>query len=133
MAVATVGSIYATHAAGQFSGGVAILALVPLFLWAWLWSVTLVTEVGDKGVRIRFRWLWPERLVSYDEIAKAEAIRYRPIRDYGGWGVRGVMPVRAFNVSGDRGVLITFVEGNTLMIGSQRADQLALAVTERLS
>lgn len=133
MAVAAFGSIYLTHSAGRFNGATALLALLPLALWAWLWSVVLVTEVRTDDILMGFRRLWPERLLPYDQIVKVEAIHYRPIRDYGGWGVRGVMPVRAFNVSGNRGVLITFVEGKTLMIGSQRADQLALAINGRLS
>ncbi|MDA0207364.1 MAG: hypothetical protein O2795_18715 [Acidobacteria bacterium] len=72
--------------------------------------------------------LWPERIIPYHQIVKVEAQSYRPIRDYGGWGVRGIAPVIAFNVSGNRGVLLSLSNGQYLMIGSQRADQLAAAL-----
>lgn len=132
LAVATLGSMFAVVVAAGISGPRVLLALWPLPIWAWLWSVTLETEVRAQDLRIKFKCFWPERLVRYNQIQSVKSIRYRPIRDYGGWGVRGWFSVRAFNVSGDRGVLITFVGGKTLMIGSQRADQLALAITERL-
>jgi hypothetical protein len=72
--------------------------------------------------------LWPERTIPYHRIVKVEAQRYRPILDYGGWGVRGIAPVKAFNVSGNRGVLLSLSNGQYLMIGSQRSDQLAAAL-----
>jgi hypothetical protein len=106
---------------------VAALAL-PVVIWAWLWSMKLVTEVRPEGLYVRFRMLWPEQVIPYHRIVKAEAKRYRPILEYGGWGVRGMAPVRAFNVSGNRGVLLSLSNGRSLMIGSQLPDQLAAAL-----
>jgi hypothetical protein len=116
--------------AGQSTGSrwVFLAAAMPLGIWAWLLSMTLITEVRPEGLYVRFKLLWPERIIPYNQIVKAEAKTYRPIRDYGGWGVRGVAPVKAFNVSGNRGVLLSLTDGQSLMIGSQRPDQLAAAL-----
>ena len=100
----------------------------PAAIWAWLLSMTLVTEVRPEGLYIRFKMLWPERIIPFSHIVKVEAKRYRPILEYGGWGVRGLAPVKAFNVSGNRGVLLSLTGGQSLMIGSQRPDQLAAAL-----
>ena len=35
---------------------------------------------------------------------------------------------KAYNVSGNKGVLLTFGTGKTLMIGSQRPEELAAAI-----
>ncbi len=106
---------------------------VPLgALFVWILAVELVTEVRPEGLYIKFRMMWPERIIPYDQIVSAEAQTYRPILQYGGWGVRGIFPVKAFNVSGNRGVLLTLRNGRTLMVGSQRAKQLAAAVQDRL-
>lgn len=94
---------------------------------AWFMLATLITEVRTEGLYVRFKLLWPERMIPYSQIVNVEAKRYRPILEYGGWGVRGI-PVKAFNVSGNRGVLLTLANGRTLMIGSQRPDQLAAAL-----
>jgi hypothetical protein len=50
------------------------------------------------------------------------------LRDYGGWGIRKGRSGWAYNVSGDRGVRLTYTDGETLLIGSQRADELAKAI-----
>jgi hypothetical protein len=108
----------------------ATLAIVApaVAICAWLLSMTLITEVRPEGLYVRFKMLWPERTIPYYQIVKAEAQTYRPILDYGGWGVRGIAPVKAFNVSGNRGVLLSLTSGQTLMIGSQRPDQLAASL-----
>ncbi len=99
----------------------------------WIAAMRMVTEVRDDALRVKFKLLWPERLIPYGEIVKAEPMRYHPILDYGGWGVRGFGRVRAFNVSGTDGVLLKLRDGNDLMIGSRKANDLAAAIHERRS
>ena len=110
------------------SWGAWLVVAVPGAVWVWLLSMTLVTEVRPEGLYIRFKMLWPERTIPFSQIVKAETKRYRPILEYGGWGVRGIAPVKAFNVSGNQGVLLSLTGGQSLMIGSQRPDQLAAAL-----
>ena len=53
---------------------------------------------------------------------------YRPIMEYGGWGIRYGKTGNAFNVSGNRGVELVFKESRSLMIGSQTPEKLAKAI-----
>jgi hypothetical protein len=99
-------------------------------LWL-MWTARLVTEVRDDGIHIRFlpfnrdfhgfRW---------EEIAAFEACTYRPILDYGGWGIRFGSGGKAYNVSGNRGLRLDLVGGRPthVLIGSQRLEELAMAV-----
>ena len=128
MAASTLVAAWAGRTTNAGPWAVLAALALPVAIWAWLWSMTLITEVRPDGLYVRFRMLWPEQVIPYDRIVKAEAKRYRPILEYGGWGVRGVAPVRAFNVSGNRGVLLSLTGGQSLMIGSQRPDQLAAAL-----
>ena len=48
--------------------------------------------------------------------------------DYGGWGIRRGRRGWAYNVSGNRGVLLQLENEKTLLIGSQRPDELAAAI-----
>jgi hypothetical protein len=51
------------------------------------------------------------------------------VREYGGWGVKGWSRRKiAYNVRGDRGVLLTLVDGRTVLLGSQRAADLEAAI-----
>ena len=92
-------------------------------------SCVLTTRVDAQGVHVRFApFHRRERHMPFGEIATAEAVTYKPIADYGGWGLRCGPKGRAYNVSGNRGVLLTFGDGKTLLIGSRCADDLARAI-----
>ena len=64
----------------------------------------------------------------------AEARTYSPIREYAGWGVKGWSRQKmAYNVSGHEGVELTLTDGRTVMLGSQRADDLAQVINSHLA
>jgi hypothetical protein len=92
-------------------------------------AARLETEVWPDALAVRFFpfHLAPRRF-PWDRLAAAEAVRYRPIRDYGGWGIRFGLAGRAYNVRGDRGVMLVFSDGKRLLVGSQRAEELAAAI-----
>ncbi|GIX06060.1 MAG: hypothetical protein KatS3mg115_0463 [Candidatus Poribacteria bacterium] len=98
-----------------------------------LMTLRLETEVRTDGVYFR---LFPLHLryrrIGLEEIASLEARRYRPIRNFGGWGIRwGRLdghPARAYNATGNRGVLFCLRDGRWILLGSQRPDELVAAV-----
>jgi TATA-box binding protein (TBP) (component of TFIID and TFIIIB) len=49
--------------------------------------------------------------------------------EYGGWGIKYGRKGKAYNVSGNRGVQLVFKDGKQLLIGSQRAEELAEAIS----
>lgn len=73
-------------------------------------------------VHIRYRKFTKEQIVSHLDC------RYRPLRDFGGWGIRFGKNGKAYNIKGDRGVQLVFKDGGRLLIGSQRQGELALAI-----
>jgi hypothetical protein len=99
--------------------------------FVFLRCVKLLVEVRESGVMIRFR-PFVRRNILYGEIRTCEARTYRPIAEYGGWGVRLRRGGMAYNVSGDRGVQLELVNGKRVLIGSQRAGELADAIQERM-
>ena len=87
----------------------------------------LVTEVRADGVAVRLI-PFPTRLIRFEEIASAEAVTYRPLREYGGWGLRFSRRGRAYSASGNRGVQLVLTDGRRVLIGSHRADELEAAI-----
>jgi len=96
---------------------------------AYVYLPRLTTEVRGGRLYIRF---FPRHLsfrrIQLDDVARCDAVTYRPVRDYGGWGIKGGRGSRAYNVSGNRGVRIDYADGTHLLIGSQRPDELAHAI-----
>lgn len=106
--------------------------LVAAVLVAFVWSLRLVTEVRDDGLYVRFAPFHRSfRRVAWSEVESVESTRYRPLREYGGWGIRWRPGTVAFSVSGSRGVLVERPDDRDLLVGSQRPDELATAIRER--
>ena len=99
----------------------------------WLFLMHLRTEVRENEVWVKFVLLWRPRSIPFEDIVSAQSVTYRPIRDYGGWGVRGGPKDKAYNVSGNRGVQLELRGGERFLIGSQLPDDLAQAIGERKS
>ncbi len=114
-------------------GGVAILcSLLAAFGAPWLlYAVRLVAEVRDEGLYVRF-FPFRGRTIAFDRIRHCEARTYRPILEYGGWGIRWGLRGKAYNVSGNRGVQLDISGEGRLLIGSQRADELARAIQAKM-
>jgi hypothetical protein len=83
--------------------------------------------VGDDRVIVRYFPIWT-RTIALNDILDCQAVTYSPIGDYGGWGIRYGWQGWAYNVKGDRGVKLTLRKGAPLLIGSQRAEELADAI-----
>jgi hypothetical protein len=92
-----------------------------------LFFLRLEVKADQEHVTVRFGWI-PiiQRTISLDEIKKVEAIRYSPLRDFFGWGLRwNRKGTLAYTAKGNRGVLIETKKGKHLLIGSGRSDDLA--------
>jgi hypothetical protein len=95
--------------------------------WAF-YAARLVTTVDAEGISVRF-WPFYKRTIPFSEIESAAARRYNPIREYGGWGIRGwTREKMALSTVGRDGVELTLKDGQHLMVGSGRAQELAQAI-----
>ena len=57
-------------------------------------------------------------------------MRYRPLRDYGGWGIRYGRNGKAYNISGNKGLMIEFRNGKRLMLGSREPEVLKMSIEQ---
>jgi hypothetical protein len=92
----------------------------------------LIIEVFGTAVFVHYR-PFARRTILFEEIERADARSYNALKEYGGWGIKGWSKAKmAYNVSGDKGVELTLVDGRSVMLGSRRADELASAIQGRL-
>jgi hypothetical protein len=87
----------------------------------------LIVTVTAESVDIHYRPL-TRRTIHVADITHVEARTYSPLREYGGWGIRGLGSNRAYNVSGNEGVELTLFDGRKVLLGSRRAEELAQAI-----
>lgn len=99
-----------------------------IFLWLAyfrLITVRLVTEIRGGELMVAMRGLWRSRRVPLDPIQSVEIIDHDPVRDFGGYGIRTTGAGTAYLADGGGGVRLTLANGEKLVIGSKRADELA--------
>jgi hypothetical protein len=108
--------------------GIAVLFLAIVFglgLPILFYKTNLTTEIRTDGLYFRF---FPFHLsfqrIPLDEVKKYEVCTYRPIRDYGGWGIRYGAKGKAYNVGGNRGIKLELSSGRQILIGSRSLEEL---------
>ena len=123
--------VFGTTGAALFgpalTGGAA--GLEPL---AWAFSVTLVAliylllggltvVVESDRIRIGLGSGWPFRTtIPLRDIETLESVEYRPLQDFGGWGVRGSRDRRIWSARGNQAVRLTLRDGRVVYIGSDQ-------------
>lgn len=104
-----------------------IAVLFGIGLACLFYSMKLIAEVRNDGLYIRFFPLTHQKIL-FEDIRGFKVRTYRPIREFGGWGIRYRSGSKAYNVSGNRGVQLELSNGKRLLIGSQRSEELARAI-----
>jgi hypothetical protein len=126
---------------------------IPDAVWIWdlVWAPSLaiapaivlllgrlVIDVEHDALSVSFGYLGrPARRIPLHWIERAEAIHYRPIAQFGGWGIRrGRMDghtTLVYSLQGSTGVLlhlnqsveIWFARTNRVLVGSRQPERLA--------
>jgi hypothetical protein len=114
--------------------GVILTGLFPVLtviLFRWL---TLETIINEDGVQYLFRpFQRKPRVMKSEDILSFKVKKYSPLKDYGGWGIRlgSFGRGKAYNVSGNQGVLFELKNGKKFMLGTQKPSEIRSAL-ERL-
>jgi len=108
-----------------------IIVVMMVLLWAYL-AMKLEVWIDQEGIHFRF---WPlffkERSISIHEIQRYEIRQYRPIFDYGGWGMKKSFRWgRAYNISGNIGLQLYLNSGKKVLFGTQRSQAIMYAMDE---
>lgn len=112
---------------GQALVGIGIGIVVEIAVAALMYVMKLSVLLDTEYLHIRFFPL-VTRTIPLDQIVRWEARTYRPILEYGGWGIRCGWKGMAYNVSGNQGMQLELSNGKRILIGSQRAEELARAI-----
>ena len=87
--------------------------------------IKLETKITEKFVYARlFPLQISFRSYAFSEMAACYVRKYRPVREYGGWGLKGTFKNRALNISGNQGLQMVFKNGKKLLIGTRRPQEI---------
>jgi hypothetical protein len=99
-----------------------------IFLWVvylHLVHVRMVTELTPNELLVSMRGLWRTRRIPVSAIKSVGVITFDPVQDFRGYGIRTTRRGIAYIAGGNNGVRLELTSGALLVIGSQRAKELA--------
>jgi len=113
---------------GSVAGAAVLVVIVGIALPGLFLVARLDVAVYADRVEVDFFPL-RRRTIPLRDVDRTQARRYRPLKEYGGWGIKGWSTRKiAYNVRGDRGVDLTLRDGRSVLIGSQHSGELAAAI-----
>jgi hypothetical protein len=97
-----------------------ILCIIALFR-----TMKLEVELQSNFIRFRFfpivtRW----QIIQKVDIRGIAVVKYNPIKDYGGWGVRIGSKGWAYTVRGNDGIMIHLASGKKTLIGTSKPEEV---------
>ena len=113
--------------------GLSITAGLTILLTILFVNFRLDTTIKKDGIYVRF---FPFHLkfkhFAWEKLTKSFVRQYSPISEFGGWGLRFALfgKGRAFNVSGNKGLQLEFTDNKKLLIGTNKAEELAAILNE---
>jgi len=100
-----------------------------LFFPLFFRSLNLPTEVRVDGLHYRF---FPNhrtfQKIHFEEIKQYYVRTYSAFKDYVGYGVRYKKKGKAYNVSGNKGILLELIDGKRILFGSHRPEEFMHAL-----
>ena len=96
----------------------------------WFFSLRLDTVIKEDGIHLRFFRLAKPQYYPWEKIARFDIVKYKPITDYGGWGIRGERRNMVYTVSGNKGLQLYLSNGSKVLIGTRRSKEMEKALRE---
>ena len=113
----------------NYGNGSKSLAIIPivimLLVFILFYIMSLKTKVYKDRIEIKFFPFGIHKSYKFQNIEKMEVLKYNPLMDYGGWGIR----LGAYNISGNKGLKIHYTNKNSfkdsILIGTQKPEELS--------
>jgi hypothetical protein len=92
-------------------------------------KLKMTTSVSRSGISVQFYPFHRKPVfIDFSGISECSVRTYRPVLEYGGWGIKYGKGGLAYNVSGNKGLQLVLKDGKKVLIGTQKAEQLKSAV-----
>ncbi len=102
-------------------------SLITFFVLSLLFSVNLSWELDTNGFSYRFLpFIWSIKFIPIQEIQSIEVLDIRPLRDFGGWGLRWSFKYgKAYTTSGKTVIRLTLKNGELINFTTSKDTNLS--------
>ncbi|MFD3407438.1 hypothetical protein SKC37_02110 [Aquirufa sp. HETE-83D] len=91
------------------------------------WQMKLTTRISAEGIFVRFfPFHFKEKFFAWDTLSASYVRTYSPLMEYGGWGIKYSFKGNGlvYNTSGNVGLQLYFKEGDPILIGTQKGEEI---------
>jgi hypothetical protein len=103
--------------------------LLPLLFW----QMRLTTRIETEGIYVRFfPFHFKEKFYAWNSISACYVRDYSPLKEYGGWGIKYSFNGNGlvYNVAGSVGLQLNFKDGDPVLIGTQKGEEIKTKLVE---
>lgn len=107
--------------------GLILIMLLVLSITLLILFIRLDTKISKDGVYYRFLPFQKKfRKADWDSIDKSYIRKYKPIIEYGGWGMRTSLSGdgKAYNISGNEGLQLVYHNGKKFLLGTRQPEEM---------
>jgi len=99
--------------------------LISSLLGVFLFSVQLHTKIDEEGIHYQFSpFHFKVRTILWSKVTELNVKEYKPLYDFGGWGIRFTRVGKVYNLRGKSCLRLEFGDNKGLFIGTQRPEEL---------
>ena len=101
---------------------------------ALLFSARLKTTISKEEISITFTPLfWKPMVIKWADVEEAYVREYKPLSEFGGWGVRYTFKGRAYNTSGRMGLQLVLKSDKKILIGTQHPERIRAFIKKHVN
>jgi hypothetical protein len=110
--------------------GISISLLIMIAIIGLVLFIRLKTKIDEQGIYYQFFPLnFNQKFISWNDISKCYVRKYKPILEYGGWGIKSRIFFRnsngvAYNIKGNIGLQLKLKNGKKILIGTQKMNEV---------
>jgi len=103
------------------TNGLIIFTIGMILFLVFFLFLRLKTRIDETGVHFQFfPFHFSARTIAWSELTTAKTKKYRPILDYGGWGIKH----GSYTVKGNIGLQLALKNGKKILIGTQKLQEV---------
>lgn len=99
-----------------------------LLMFVVVWQMELQTRMDAAGIHYKFWPLFGWRHRPWTDLQSVEVRHYKPLLEYGGWGIRLGTKGWAYNIAGNQGIQLVLKNGDRLLLGTQKPAEAEAAI-----
>lgn len=112
--------------------GIIVSSLIIIPIMVLLLLLKLTTTITPDGIRVKFFPLYIfDQEIKWEDISDIYIRKYKPIAEYGGWGVRwSGKNGTAYTTQGYYGIQLVLKNNKKVLIGTQQSTQIEVLISE---